>query len=279
MILKSKDLLWVRNVKREHGAGWAYMEEDLKDKFTLHWSKRYTSEEEALKPNVGEVILLFQTPNDEGFTQLTHLVTPISYDYVDCSETNPDFPWGREVIVIARAMGGKNPKPQNFNFKPVNQSHSYEITNIKSDVPASQMKAIIWNSFRPFFNPNFENLFETSIDVALGKVGVDEGKASMELKLHLLRERNSAIVKSKKNNASSLKCECCSFDFELAYGTHGKGYIECHHKVPINQGARITFEEDLALVCANCHRMLHRRNDNQEYFEVEELKELIDNHK
>ena len=36
---------------------------------------------------------------------------------------------------------------------------------------------------------------------------------------------------------------------------------ECHHTVPVSEygsGAR-TQLRDLALVCANCHRMLHRR--------------------
>ncbi|MEO9533663.1 MAG: HNH endonuclease [Crocinitomicaceae bacterium] len=278
-MLNSSSLLWVRNVKRDHGSDWAYMEDELNDSFILHWSKRYTDEKEALKPGVGEVILLFQTPNDEGYTQLTHLVTPVSNDFIDCSDTNPDFPWGREVAVIAKVTGGINPKPHNLNFKPVNQTHSYEITNITSDLPASQMKSLIWNSFRPFLNPNFENHFEASLDVPPEDPGVNEGKLRIELRLHISRERNSEITRRKKANATDLKCECCGFDFLSTYGMHGSGYVECHHRTPINQGERITEEEDLALVCANCHRMLHRRGEDDEYLEVEELKTLIEEQK
>ncbi len=45
------------------------------------------------------------------------------------------------------------------------------------------------------------------------------------------------------------------------YGAHGEGFIEAHHETPlaernIEEETRI---EDLRMVCANCHRMLHRR--------------------
>lgn len=58
-----------------------------------------------------------------------------------------------------------------------------------------------------------------------------------------------------------LECECCGFDFEKTYGEIGKGYIECHHIVPLNKFnfSKETKLNDLALVCSNCHRMLHRR--------------------
>jgi 5-methylcytosine-specific restriction protein A len=35
--------------------------------------------------------------------------------------------------------------------------------------------------------------------------------------------------------------------------------MECHHKVPFGHGTvRATKLADLALVCANCHRIIHR---------------------
>ena len=46
-------------------------------------------------------------------------------------------------------------------------------------------------------------------------------------------------------------------------GDLGKGYIEAHHTRPVAKlvtGER-TKVSDLALVCANCHRMLHRQDD------------------
>src|SRR5690606_19764194 len=58
----------------------------------------------------------------------------------------------------------------------------------------------------------------------------------------------------------TLACEACGFDFEKVYGDRGSGYIECHHVVPLHEaGEGRTKLSDLALICANCHRMIHRR--------------------
>ena len=93
---------------------------------------------------------------------------------------------------------------------------------------------------------------------------------------HLARERNRK-VESKKKAASrkygSLACEACDFDFAMAYGDRGSGFIECHHTKPVAmlaEGAK-THINDLALVCANCHRMIHRGKD---WLSIAELKEL-----
>ncbi|MDG2535249.1 HNH endonuclease [Sphingomonas sp. HITSZ_GF] len=58
------------------------------------------------------------------------------------------------------------------------------------------------------------------------------------------------------------KCTACGFDFEAAYGEWGAGFCEVHHLSPLGkaENARLTNPlYDLAVVCANCHRMIHRR--------------------
>ncbi len=96
-------------------------------------------------------------------------------------------------------------------------------------------------------------------------------------RLHRSRERSpQAVSQAKENHASAndgrLPCEICGFEFQEVYGERGKNFIEAHHKIPLGelkdgQITDTTFD-DLALVCANCHRMLHRNP----YFTVEELK-------
>ena len=56
-------------------------------------------------------------------------------------------------------------------------------------------------------------------------------------------------------------CMSCGFNFEEFYGEIGKGFIEVHHVVPLAKaGVRETdAENDLVVLCANCHRMVHRR--------------------
>jgi 5-methylcytosine-specific restriction protein A len=97
-------------------------------------------------------------------------------------------------------------------------------------------------------------------------------------KLHKVRERDKKIVDRKKkqviDKAGELACEACDFVFQNFYGILGKGFIECHHRTPLSQFKveKKTTLDDLALVCSNCHRMLHKRIDS---LTIPELKLLI----
>jgi 5-methylcytosine-specific restriction protein A len=96
-------------------------------------------------------------------------------------------------------------------------------------------------------------------------------------KLHRARERSRRLVQTKKTRALALgplACEVCSFDFREVYGEVGEAFIECHHTVPVSElapGAK-THLDDLALVCSNCHRMLHRRRP---WLTIAELRSIV----
>lgn len=80
---------------------------------------------------------------------------------------------------------------------------------------------------------------------------------------HRRRERSRTLVNEKKAQVKKatgrLACEVCDLDFEETYGEPGKGFIECHHLIPLAEvGESPTKLSDLALVCPNCHRILHR---------------------
>jgi 5-methylcytosine-specific restriction enzyme A len=88
-----------------------------------------------------------------------------------------------------------------------------------------------------------------------------EGK--ILLARHLRRERNPKLrmrkIESVRAARRPIACEVCEFDFERAYGERGRGYIEVHHKLPLHVSGEISTRlSDLALLCANCHRMIHR---------------------
>ncbi|MFJ3101768.1 HNH endonuclease [Streptomyces sp. NPDC086835] len=89
-----------------------------------------------------------------------------------------------------------------------------------------------------------------------------EGRLLM--RRHRARERNKGLRRKKIDSVlqrgGRLACEACDFDFEQVYGDRGAGYIECHHVVPLHEaGEGRTRLSDLALICANCHRMIHRQ--------------------
>jgi 5-methylcytosine-specific restriction protein A len=68
-------------------------------------------------------------------------------------------------------------------------------------------------------------------------------------------------------------CVICGFDFEKVYGERGMGFIEVHHTEPLSssdEAQTVNPETDLIPVCANCHRIIHRRRDK--VLNIEEMK-------
>lgn len=73
-----------------------------------------------------------------------------------------------------------------------------------------------------------------------------------------------------------LNCYACGFNFEEVYGERGKDFIEVHHIKPLStleEAVEINPEMDLFPLCANCHRMVHRRRDD--VLTIEQLKEML----
>lgn len=103
-----------------------------------------------------------------------------------------------------------------------------------------------------------------------------EGKEKFVL--HRKKERSRELVKAVKERAlqadAKLCCQVCGFSFVEEYGELGEGFIEAHHLFPISQLTEETPTrlDDLALVCSNCHRMLHRRRP---WLTLEDLKLLV----
>jgi 5-methylcytosine-specific restriction protein A len=93
--------------------------------------------------------------------------------------------------------------------------------------------------------------------------------------LHKRFERSGSAPKQKKKRVlaqtGKLSCEVCGFDFAERYRDIGEGFAECHHVVPVSElnGTQKTRLKDLAIVCPNCHRMLHRSRPSKT------IKELI----
>ena len=119
----------------------------------------------------------------------------------------------------------------------------------------------------------------TNKDIELLESEEDEfPEGRLLARTHKLRERNpQASIQKKKNvlkKTGTLACEVCGFDFHATYGALGYGFAECHHRVPLSELAEsnTTKLEDLAIVCANCHRMLHKARP---WKTIEELKKIL----
>jgi len=82
---------------------------------------------------------------------------------------------------------------------------------------------------------------------------------------HRKVERNRTAAKFAKKFHGN-RCQACNLDFAERYGDIGKGFIEAHHLRPIatlEEGVPVKYDvaADFAVLCSNCHRMIHRTDD------------------
>lgn len=66
--------------------------------------------------------------------------------------------------------------------------------------------------------------------------------------------------------------------FEDVFGELGAGFAKCHHKnsLSLREQNEETKLNDLAIVCSNCHRMLHRKRP---WLTIDALKDLYEKQK
>lgn len=84
-------------------------------------------------------------------------------------------------------------------------------------------------------------------------------------RMHRRIERNSRAAKLAKSH-HGYTCQVCDFNFFRFYGDIGKDFIEVHHLTPISSleaGTKVQYDvaTDFAVLCSNCHRMIHRTGD------------------
>lgn len=278
MIYTPADIKWIKNIT-DPGGRHAYMIPD--DEFTLHVPT--SSRDNASSAAVNEIIALYQKIDDNPC--FTHLVTPIDDVLIDEKggrNYRPQFRYGRRVKVIAitpvnRAIPRQITPWQSVNFRGISQGNVCEISHIKDIEQIGNLKLDLWNRFAKYLTAsNDESRYVNEaifneLELSEPETSAIEGR--LLLASHFIRERNKEIVKRRKKNAiknNTLICEVCDFSFIQKYNVN---FIECHHIEPIGNGrVRDTREEDLALVCPNCHRMLHRKFDSR-YLSIIELKQ------
>ncbi len=120
-----------------------------------------------------------------------------------------------------------------------------------------------WGDVKPVFialaKPN------TNLDIFKEIFEGDTGAIKETKVYRRSKALRDAAIDTFLANYGTLSCHVCAFNYEEKYGAIGKGFIEIHHKRPIYmyEGADQvrTIEEaieNLAPVCANCHRIIHR---------------------
>lgn len=175
----------------------------------------------------------------------------VAFDYIVAGTVGYDFDPPIEL----------NHLPWFAGFLKSQSNFSLGISEIKDSTAIDYL-----SSFAK--SPDIERLMDADeinfpVDLDIQDIEALEGMTTYVS--HLRRERNRAVTGAKKEQALALHdrlaCEICGFDFSAFYGELGEGYCEVHHKIPLASldGKRITKLDDLAIVCSNCHRMIHRK--------------------
>lgn len=264
------------------------MEYNTGDLFRLNWPRGRADmgRTDAKKVKLGELILLFQSVNKHSGskpgTYLTHIVSPVEDDILP--DVSGSHPYKRLVVVVAKC---NEPivKPKILDFREPNRGWACSLDKIKpfanSGLSLSIMdkQKLFWDLFDDkdiFLKKITGNIYFSSLDIEEREFL--EGEELFKMGIHKFYERNSKIVAEKKRIAfesGRMFCEVCDFDFAYHYGEHGLGFMECHHIIPIaGNGKRPTKLSDLALVCSNCHRMLHRKNMQDSFYSISDLKSI-----
>ena len=211
------------------------------------------------------------------------------------SKTNKDNP---EVISLSNLLNSLPIHPQKEGYAKFRNANGVymklcNFLRFDPDYSGSGLKAggkleeDIWNEFasdREKLSKTVEAIKTASpevprpADTETWQEDEEFEEGRVLTKLHKIRERAPSAGKKKKaavlNKTGRLACEACGFDFNEFYGIIGKGVAECHHKRPVSElkkGEKTKISE-LSILCANCHRIIHK---SRPMLSVERLKNLI----
>ncbi|MYA42215.1 MAG: HNH endonuclease [Gemmatimonadetes bacterium] len=195
--------------------------------------------------------------------------SPLRAEVVELSETLNQLPLHRDRPDAARFRN-----PNAVNRKLGNFAHRDPDHPGVGLSRGNQLEEVVWKDFA-----TDTKLLQQAVAAILSMATVeappedpeqdDTGarEGALLFRWHRSRERNRRLVRRKLRSVlakeGSLACEVCNFDFQRQYHGLQKPFIECHHLTPLAQlrpDSRV-FLRDLALVCPNCHRMLHRQGD------------------
>jgi len=126
-----------------------------------------------------------------------------------------------------------------------------------------------------------EEVAESSLQVDAITHGVVDEKVVPDSEGRKRIVQHVSYERSRKNREMAIKihgtmCQVCGFDFDEVYGRdYADSYIEIHHVRPLSEHeGEVDPTKDLVPLCANCHRMAHRRRTT--VTSIEELRALIE---
>ena len=154
-----------------------------------------------------------------------------------------------------------------------------------SDVPAPfnwrvRPEGVVTLSDKPVFTPPYRATrdgtpyyfrgatWEKLLNVPLStpdEDGVTTVEGRVRLVTHRQRERDLAraarVKRHRMKQHGKLTCDACGWNFGARFGKKLADLLEAHHTRPLQdleQTGEAVKDQDIALLCPNCHRLAHR---------------------
>lgn len=185
----------------------------------------------------------------------------------------PGSPVAQTAVRIGRAVSSVYAKLMNFRSLDPRHAGAGQTHGGEGDED-------VWNNFwrddsldiarldaelAAMETPGASVELQRELEVSAGEISKTySAEGRRKLVMHFRIERDRRVVDDAKaawyNADPRMPCCVCGMSFREVYGDVGRAFIEAHHREPLSslEAARIPSVEDLAPVCANCHRMLHR---------------------
>lgn len=196
---------------------------------------------------------------DLYFTLKGQVPSPKSFEIIALSNLLRSLPYHAEA---AKQPTFRNPDGVGFKLMNIRQ-----VATGKGLGNVSNMDRQVWAEFghRPDEVHRIAAAIRAGIPVAssgqLPDVDLELPEGRLLTALHLRRERNPKVraLLFDARRPSGLRCEICELSRPRLEMSMQEAIFEAHHLVPLAEaGERKTRLADLALLCASCHRLIHR---------------------
>jgi 5-methylcytosine-specific restriction protein A len=184
--------------------------------------------------------------------------------------------------LAARKKSFRNPDGVGFKLQNLRQ-----VATGKGLGNVSNMDREIWQEFGndPQQTKTLAELIRAGIElIRENQDDPDEKDTFFEgriiTEIHLRRERNPKLrnkLLAERFKSGGLECDICKCSSKQALSSLKDAIFEAHHILPLAATLeRKTELKDMALLCANCHRLIHRAISLKErWVSIEEATALI----
>jgi len=197
----------------------------------------------------------------------------------------------RELSAVLRAFPHHSDAARRESFRNPD-GVAFKLQNLRSVATGSGLKNTskidreVWEEFgdKPARILELGNLIRQSIAIIDNlpppedEAEFSEGKSAT--KVHIRRERSGKLrmeLIALRLKQGGLSCDLCATDGSKIDPVMRVSMFECHHIIPLSVvGETKTKVKDMALLCANCHRLLHRAiAKRKQWLSIEEAKRFL----